>query len=353
MTDIIPPSHKALGEALELSGQILQNIELSEIPLTSIALKASRLARLLNDLDYQQIMTFEAGGYRSDPDGVPPAVWRLAILAGRGFQQLDPATQKAKEYVRIESIGQLEEELRSAEASIAAARDPDFSTASDNPFLGFQLAKGNQVERGAIRLRLQTVSDVLASRRAFVYQYALQKHYELKFSGIAGDVFTRIRERVDAKIGQTIPTAVQRLTAVYENLQSENPEDWSNAVHSCRRILEDLADAVFPPSDAPRLAKGGGKAINLGKANHINRLMCFIEDHSTSGRFVETVGSHLRFIGERLDSVFAAAQKGSHSTIVRRDEADRYVVYTYLIVGDILSLLGATSAPDSASKASG
>jgi hypothetical protein len=66
--------------------------------------------------------------------------------------------------------------------------------------------------------------------------------------------------------------------------------------------------------------------------------MCFIQDASTSERFAEIVGSHLRYIGERLDSVVAAAQKGSHRTIVRREEADRYVVYTYLVLGDILSL---------------
>ena len=48
------------------------------------------------------------------------------------------------------------------------------------------------------------------------------------------------------------------------------------------------------------------------------------------------MGSHLRF-NRRLDSVFLAAQKGSHA-VVTKDEADRYVVYTYLVVGDILSL---------------
>lgn len=33
-----------------------------------------------------------------------------------------------------------------------------------------------------------------------------------------------------------------------------------------------------------------------------------------------------------------SAQKGSHETIFSKEEADRYVIYTYLIVGDILSL---------------
>ena len=53
--------------------------------------------------------------------------------------------------------------------------------------------------------------------------------------------------------------------------------------------------------------------------------------------FNELVGSHLEFLGNRLDAVFRAAQKGTH-TAVAREEADRYVVYTYLIVGDLLSL---------------
>jgi hypothetical protein len=44
------------------------------------------------------------------------------------------------------------------------------------------------------------------------------------------------------------------------------------------------------------------------------------------------------FLGDRLDAVFKAAQKGSHADIVTREEADRYVVYTYMIVGDLMSL---------------
>ena len=57
-----------------------------------------------------------------------------------------------------------------------------------------------------------------------------------------------------------------------------------------------------------------------------------------SSRFHAVVGSQLKYIGERLDALFEAAQKGSHATISDRVEADRYVVYTYMIVGDILSL---------------
>ena len=340
MSASVPPSRQALGEALALSGEILRNVELSELPLANIALKASRLARLLNQFDIQKIMGYEAAGYPITPTGVPPEVWRLAVAAGRKFEILAPHAKEMKEYVYLEAIGELEDQLRFAEASLAAARDPDVSVSSANPDQFVWSPTGNFIERNTLRESIAQASRRLASRKTLIYKYALRKHYELKFSGIADDVFARIRERVDGTIGRTIPDAIQRLSAVYENLRSENPEDWSNAVHSCRRILQDLADAIFPPTDEERTVEEEGKTkrIKLGKDHYINRIIAFVKQASTSERFIEVVGSNLAFLGDRLDSVFQAAQKGSHGTIVTRGEADRYVVYTYLLVGDILSL---------------
>lgn len=103
----------------------------------------------------------------------------------------------------------------------------------------------------------------------------------------------------------------------------------------------DLADAVFLPTDDERVVTVDGKErrIKLGKDNYINRIMTFVSDSSSSKRFHDIVGSHLSFLGDRLDSIVRAAHKGSHDTIVTKEEADRYLVYTYLVVGDVLGLL--------------
>lgn len=340
MPNVIPPSRQALEESLALSGEILRNIELNEIPLANIALKASRLARLLNEFDMQKTMEYEAGGYPKTSDGISPDVWQLVIAAGRTFKRKDSKTNETREYGYTESIGELETQPQIAETSLAAARDPDVAITSANPYQYVYSSMGNLRERITIRQSIQQTSERLANRRAFIHQFALRKHYELKYSAIVDDVFARIRDRVDGAIGQIVPDAVQRLTAIYDNLRSENPEDWSNAVHSCRRILKDLADAVFPPADEERSVEveGKTKTIKLGADNYINRIMAFVQDRSSSKRFQDLVGSHLRFLGDRLDSVVNAAQKGSHATIVNKEEADRYVVFTYLLVGDILSL---------------
>jgi hypothetical protein len=334
MTEI-PSTSEALREALALSQEILRNLELSEIPLSNIALKASRLARLLNDFDYQTIFALEVGGHPSTPTGVPPDAWRLTALAGRQYQQ--KKQDDTVTYAYTESISQLEEHLASARIGIEAARDPNISLSSANPNQFVSAPPGNTMERRTFQQTLATASARIAARKSFIYHYALRKHYELKFSGIASDVFSRIRERADSRIGLSIPESVKRFSAVHEYLRSENSEDWSNAVHSCRRILQDLADALFPAQGEERRASEG-RPIKLGPDNYINRLVCFAEDRSNSSRYTAIVGSNLRFLGERLDAVFQAAQKGSHADIVSREEADRYVVYTYMLVGDLLAL---------------
>lgn len=339
MTDLIKPSEDALREALALSNEILKNIELSELNLEALCLKASRLARLLNDEIMQKIFSHEASGYPSGPDGIPVDVFRLAQIAGREYKKKDEKSGEDKSYAYIQSAGELEASLSASKEALRAAQDPNVSVSSANPNQYLFTPVGNAKQRHQLQINITATAGRISSRRALVHRYATEKHYELKFSAISSDIFSRIRERVDGTIGEHVPAAVNKLAAVYENLQSSNTEDWSNAVHSCRRVLQDLADALFPAQTDRAVDKGGVKrTIKLGPDNYINRLVTYAADNSDSGRFTAIVGSQLNFLSDRLEALFRAAQKGSHDIILSREEADRYVIYTYLIVGDILAL---------------
>jgi hypothetical protein len=339
VNELVRPSLAALKEALDLSHDILKNLELSELSLEALCLKASRLARLLNDESMQKVFAYEASGYPNSPEGVPFDVYKLAQLAGREYKQKDEKTGVENSYAYIQSVGELEASLAAYQAALNAAQDPAVSISSSNPHQYVYAPSGNAQQRISLLKEITANAGKLSSRRALIYNYVTEKYYELKFSQISSDIFSRIRERVDSTIGKQVPSAVNKLTAVYENLVSENPEDWSNAVHSCRRVLQDLADALFPPA-ADRETEKNNKTmkIKLGRDNYINRLITYATDNSSSGRFIEIVGSQLNFLSDRLEAFFRAAQKGSHDVIATREEADRYVIYTYLIVGDILSL---------------
>ncbi len=328
----IPATKKALNEALKLSEEIIKNIELSEIPLSNIALKTARLSRLINDFEMTEIIKYEISGYPTTTSGfIPKDKWKLGIKANR------LKTEDTTQYIYHESIEQLENELDFNKIAIEVARDADISSSPSNP--QHRPYTGNWKERTDIRERNVIVSQRLASRRSFIYQYVLQKYLELNYSNIADDIFANIREKVDKKIGKLVPEAVKRFNAVYDNLKSENTEDWSNAVHSCRRIIEDLANAVYPPTEDKKIEiEGKEKIIKLDNTHYRNRIMEFIIGTSKSKSFTSIVGSQLKFIEDRLKSTDKASSKGTHTIIISKDEANRTVLYTYLLIGDILSL---------------
>lgn len=78
------------------------------------------------------------------------------------------------------------------------------------------------------------------------------------------DIFTKSRLSVNTTLISLCPEAIKKFISVYDNMDSENPEDWANAVHSSRRILNDFADTIYPPSGEPVVLETG-KTIKVGK----------------------------------------------------------------------------------------
>ena len=149
-------------------------------------------------------------------------------------------------------------------------------------------------------------------------------------------IFTRFRMAADKMLAICAPSVAQKLASVYSNMDSNNPEDWANAVHSCRRILVDLADALFPPQDEP--ISVDGRKIKVGPDQYINRLIQFIVSKAGSKTYSDVVGADLSNIGNRLDAINDAVCKGTH-TEISKEEASRYIIHTYLLISDIVSLM--------------
>ncbi len=327
---------KRIKECTDLSCEILKNFELSEIPVGNIILKCLRLCRLLGDQEGILLFTFESSGYPQRANGnFTEEAERIALLAHRGYQDYDYKTKKIVGYISYALISDIESSIETLRIKLAASSDPNISLTSANPHQMLMPPAGNQVERSQITTQIHQKTQILAQVKGALYNYILTIYNKLVYGNIVEDIFTESRMKVNEKLGEYCPKSIEKFVSVYENLSSDNPEDYANAVHSCRRILLDLADALYPPSDTP--IEINGKKIKVGSDQYINRLIQYISSKSGSKTYNDVVGSDLGSIGMRLDAINDAACKGTH-TDVTKDEATRYIIHTYLLISDIISL---------------
>ena len=322
-------------DVLQLAEEILRNIELNEIPLRNIVLKCARLARLTNNQNAMNLFHYELAGYPKDQNGyVISDAFVLARHANRTFHQKDKYGQ-TKEYMFAETIAELESELEAAKDQLRVAFDHDVAVSSANPAQHVFPPIGNSIERAGLRQIITEKSKKIDQLKVAFYNYVLGVYYELKFGDITESIFEKRKLLVNKHLSSRLPETLKKFVSVYENLRSNNEEDWANAVHSCRRVIKDVADFLYPPIDKQLQIEG--KKYKLDEDHYILRLKQYIKEKSDSKKFLEVVGSHLDYIGDRIDAIYQASIKGSHAK-VSRDEAERYVIYSYLLLGDILSL---------------
>lgn len=328
-----------IKECTELSAEILKNFELSELPVSKIILKCLRLCRLLGDEDGILLFTYESSGYPSDMTGMTTDAWRISNLAGRRyFKNIKTKSgSERKEYSNVLLIAEIEEMIAAEKLRLSAAADPYVALSSANPNQFITSGQGNVRERNNIVQDIASYQRWIQKITGSLYQYVLQIYNKLMYGNIIEDTFTSARMSVNDVLSKICPNALGKFVSVYSNMNSENPEDWANAVHSCRRILVDVADALYPPQDEP--IDINGKKIKVGSDQYINRLIQFISSKEGSKTYKDVVGSDLSSIGRRLDAINDAVCKGTHDT-VSKEEASRYIIHTYLLISDIISLQG-------------
>lgn len=330
-------NNQRIAECTMLATEILRNFELSEQPVSTIILKCLRLCRLLGDEEGVLLFTYEASGYPSTPTGLPADSWRIAGLAGRRYVKSEEKKGKKTEveYAKTDLIAEIEEMIASQKIRLSSATDPNVSITSANPYQYVGAPAGNATERNQIVANIKANQALLQKITGNLYAYVLKIYNKLSYGNIVEDTFTQARLQVNDELANICPKAIEKFVSAYNNMDSDNPEDWANAVHSCRRILVDVADALYPPQDEPIVVNG--KNIKVGADQYINRLIQFIASKEGSKTYKDVVGSDLGSIGMRLDAINDAVCKGTHVE-VSKSEASRYIIHTYLLISDIISL---------------
>jgi hypothetical protein len=166
-----------------------------------------------------------------------------------------------------------------------------------------------------------------------VYKSITNMWIELRFGGVIETIFEENKKLVDvdSRLIKFCPNSVEKFVSAYERLKETNPESWAQAVTTCRRILKDFADVVFPPKDT--LVNGR----KVGEEEYINRLWAFASEKIGSSANRELIQSEIDYIGNKIDALYSLVRKGTHGNISKH-EADMSIIRTYLLIGDMIKL---------------
>lgn len=172
----------------------------------------------------------------------------------------------------------------------------------------------------------------LAYVKKRTHSFASALYNQLKFSDTVSNSFDVLRSAVDDKLLDLNPNLAEQLMLAFRGVSSKKEEEWSQALTTCRRLLEGLADQLWP------VGKESHKGRPLGQAQYVNRLWAFMDDSIKSDSNKELAKSHVDFLGSWLEKTNKIANKGVHAE-VQQLEGVKAVFHTYLIIADLLDYL--------------
>jgi hypothetical protein len=132
--------------------------------------------------------------------------------------------------------------------------------------------------------------------------------------------------------------ALQSIVSISERLNSGDETAVSQAMTTCRQLIDAVADHVFPPSDAPyRL---GEQDLDVKANRTLNRLQAHVH---RSGATAGHASRLRRTTADLYDRVSASVHRSDGVDV---QEARYLFLAVYITLGEILTLPGAASSAD-------
>ena len=303
------------GEALRLSEELLADIELSRCGPQELLLKARRLARLVADDEAGSWLGFELVGYPQSSEGWS-SLGRMGRLTSNGESGSSPTgyTAPPSELLAISdatkgSVSALQGVSVSGEMLIPALREQRQFISSCAEVIS----------------RIGKISGRVVQR---IHEFTSRVNFELQFSQLQAELFEVCREETDSKLAPLTGNALEKVESISARLRDRDPEAVSAAMNTCRRLIDSLADFVFPPSD--QNYRLGDHALAVDQSKPLNRIAAFLHAQGVSdGR-----RSRLR---RSLADLYERSSAGVHAD-VSVDEARFIFLQTYVVLGEILTL---------------
>ncbi|MFE3618248.1 AbiTii domain-containing protein [Streptomyces anulatus] len=304
-------------EVLLLAEQLLADIELKRLAATDIVLKASRLGRLAGHDDLQTFLRYEREGY---PSREVAGEW--VTRAGRN---------RPEDKWFSAPLTQIEAVLESSQQAMEALKGGGNYSGDMVPIAA------REHDQRIVKLS-QSLTPCLTVRGAVlatIYSLVTEIYHELLFSQLQSTLFEQARVRVDGALAQASGSALDKIESVSDRLREGAPESVSQALTTCRRLIDSCADHVFQGREGDYVI--GEQPLKVGNGHVLNRLQAYCHQQGISK------SRHDR-IRKTMAELYSRCSAGTHADVTIQ-EARFVFLQTYVLLGEVLTLRNEDVAP--------
>lgn len=320
-----------LEEALNLSEEILNQLEDANVKTSVIALKCLRLARLMDDYESVDWLVCEMEGYKSTKDGIPHDLFELGAKHGR-----ERKNDKGERILFTELSSELELLCESSQKSIGSYTTEGVSVAGE-----FSHVAMNNLLNSVTRNNTGTINVIKESQkklsilRGEYYRYAMNINIQLKFSEKIESIFDDYRTIVDKYLADNLPTGTRKLSSIYSRLKEKDEESYSQASTSCRKLLrefiDDMFQKIYPDFSDKKIVLNSGKEFDITGDHYLNRMYAILDKVSISDMKKDNVlqtASWIESINDRICN-------GLHNDVSLTEIKDT-ILHLYILLGDMI-----------------
>ncbi|MBY0159704.1 hypothetical protein H0178_28625 [Cytobacillus firmus] len=141
-----------------------------------------------------------------------------------------------------------------------------------------------------------------------------------------------LSDNVVTRLSDAAPELGNKLWSAFKTFdEAETEEQYAQVAASCRRIIEYIADTLFPPTDE----EPDGRKLQ-GK-HYKNRLLAYADAARKSETNIDVVIASTNLLSEQIDKLVNLVNKGIHAEVYR-EEARRCLIRTIMLLDDLISL---------------
>ena len=324
-------------QALEACNKVINGIEDGTLSASSALLVCKRIARLVNDLQGQEWLTYEHRGYTP----LPSSTWSIGCQHGRACPVF---TQEGKTEERMFTALCSELEVSAESSKKALEQLLQWKGSVSGKHASAAITRmANTIDATSKHLldRIQTTERRLAILKSQYYDYAIKWKIELQFGNVAKTIFEEYQERVDGYYSLLPTSARQKLSAIKNLMEDGNPERYAQVLTSCRRLWSETASNLFAeilPEYPNKLFKTKtGKEIDVSGDHGNNKLTAVIETLQAKSAKNTLVGSETLYLIDWMEEINRKQCAGVHAEVTR-EQAMQCIIHTYIALGNILLL---------------